>query len=146
MPDYSTCSWYNFSKVSVGSSQRPGCTLEVCTTVLRVAVSHRKREGISSCAMAPPSLLPRHIWANECRCDFNSAISILLENEQSLSSSTAHIHCKNFSLGQYKITPTLRNSSRSTCGITRMTAYSNKLFADMLCFVYKNSGCRYPGV
>ncbi len=51
--NYNTCSLYNFSSVLAGSSHNPGCTFEVCTTVLGcVAVSHLKREGISSLAIA----------------------------------------------------------------------------------------------
>ena len=38
-----------------------GCTLEVWTTVLLVAVNHRKREARSSEAIGPPALSPLQI-------------------------------------------------------------------------------------
>src|SRR5580704_2482226 len=43
------------------------------------------------------------------------------------------------------MTPTLRNSSRSTRGTTRMTAYSNKCGAGMKGLFYKDRGCSDPG-
>src|ERR1700679_3513562 len=43
------------------------------------------------------------------------------------------------------MTPTLRNSSRSTRGTTRMAAYSNKCVAGMKGLLYKDRGCRDPG-
>src|SRR5580698_8801417 len=43
------------------------------------------------------------------------------------------------------MTPTLRNSSRSTRGTTRMTAYSNKCVAGMKGLLYKDRRCSDPG-
>src|SRR5690606_41949842 len=56
----------------------------------------------------------------------NSAKSIFRHSAASRLSSPRVIHFRNFSAAQYKITPTLRNSSRSMWGTTRITAYSNK--------------------
>lgn len=42
-----------------------------------------------------------------------------------------------FSVWRNKIIPTLINSSRSTRGTTRITAYSYKYLSSMLCFFYK---------
>ena len=47
--------------------QNPGCTRDVCKIVLRCAVSHLKRLGISSCAIGPPSRAPLHIFSKACR-------------------------------------------------------------------------------
>lgn len=58
---YKTCSSNKASSLDSGSRQNPGCTREVCITVLRIAVSQRNREGGSSWAIGPLPLSPAEI-------------------------------------------------------------------------------------
>ena len=58
---YKTNCACNFVNVSIASSHNPGCTFDDCTTVLRVAVSQRKREAISRCPIGPASDVPLQI-------------------------------------------------------------------------------------
>ena len=48
---YNTCSVKILSSVVAASAHSPGCTLDVCNMVLRVAVSHRKRLAMGSWLM-----------------------------------------------------------------------------------------------
>ena len=57
----------NLLMASAGLAQKPGCTLEVCTMVLRVAVSHLKREARSSLAIGPPAVSPFDIFSKARR-------------------------------------------------------------------------------
>jgi hypothetical protein len=68
MTCYFTCCMKILFNVSSGSVQKPGWTLDVCKTVLRVAVSHRKRDAGGNAAMGLPHCrLPSQICLNELR-------------------------------------------------------------------------------
>ena len=141
---HNTNCWCNRSRVASASSQNPGCTLEVWTTVLLVAVNHRKREARSSEAIGPPALSPLQIRSILWRCSSTSWQSRSPHKALNRSLLTVNLDESYFRSLQYKITPTFRNSSRSTLGTMRMMAYSNKYFPGMLCFFYKIGRMRDP--
>ena len=109
--------------------------------VLLLDVSHLNLEAIGNSPIDPPSGLPLQILLNACNLCLSSVRSACLKNARILSSSNSNFVCKNFSPWQYRITPTFRNSSLSTLGMNRITAYSNKCFSCMLGFFH--NGCRY---
>ena len=66
--------------VSFGSIHRPGCTGDVCMTVLFVAESQRNLEAMGNVAITPPSFDPFAICINASKRCSNSLISSLSEN------------------------------------------------------------------
>ena len=118
------------SKIFKSSSwafvQKPGCTLEHCTTVLRVAVSHLNLEGKSKSEIVEPVFLPSQIAIKASRFFSSSSMSKSGFKAIILFLSIKNIPFRKRCGLQYKITPTLINSSRSTLGTTLIIAYSNK--------------------
>src|SRR5690606_41101706 len=91
---------------------------------LFTAVIQRNFSSGSICAIGPLFLLPETIFANDSKFSFNCSKSNSLQKARIFSSGIWYSkRIKRLRLLN-KINPTLMNSSRSTFGTTRMTAYS----------------------
>ena len=95
---------------------------------------------ISSLAIEPPFASPAQIQSNDWRCSSTSSQSKSVQKDLAGYYQAYTCILRSEDPCNMRITPTFRNSSRSTRGTTRMTAYSNKCFSGMLCFFYKIAG------
>ena len=95
---YNTKSACSFSNALTGSEHRPGCTLEVCSMVLRVAVSHLKRLAVSNRAIGPPSAWPVAMRSKACKYCFSCATSAFSSRHSSFFSSSWQRVCRKLSL------------------------------------------------
>lgn len=112
-------------RVCPASAQNPVWTGEVCTTVLRGAVSQRKRSPAGNTPIDPVSALPLHTSSNMHRCASISGMFTSPCNARRRCSFSSNAIWRNSWAAQYRMMPTFRNSSRSTRGTTRTMAYSN---------------------
>lgn len=135
---YKTNSLNNLLAVSSKLLESPGCGLEVCITELLMAVSHLKRSGTSIAAIGPPSFAPSAIFWKESKLSSNCTKSISEQKHCSFTTLRWYNTFINRDLLQNKMMPTFTNSSRSTLGVTRITAYSYRFLSCILSFFYKD--------
>src|SRR5690606_41088826 len=87
---YPTNVWKRWSRVVSASVHRPGCTAESWSTVLRLAVSQRKRSAGGSMPIGPPSRSPRHIFRNASNNNPSSSTSYKGQKTRNFSAGNAY--------------------------------------------------------
>lgn len=115
-PPHPTISPQTLSSIIFPSSQNPGCTSDVCTMVLRVAVSQRKRSAMGRAAMGPPVGSPEQMREKERSEASISERSAPELNARIFSMLRVYLVSRKSSSLQNNITPIFMNSPRSTRG------------------------------
>src|SRR5690606_10046985 len=131
----------NFSKRQSnsfwGSSHRPVWVWELWRMVLRFAVSHPKRSETSELPMGPEAGSPAAIDFQPLRWSISGPISTPGARLANLPGSTWNFMSRNFFRRQYRMTPILKNSPRSTLGTMRMVAYLKVCLSCIFGFFYQ---------
>jgi hypothetical protein len=116
------------------SSQSPGWVVrfELPNCAMPLTTENRR---ISNCAIGPPSLHHEQFFEKNLNC---VATAHTQNQEKTKLIFITFINKSSYKLGFfYKKNNPLRNSSRSTLGTTRITAYSYSASL-AFCFVYEN--------
>ena len=92
--------------------------------VLLEAANQRNRSAKSNFPIAPPEDSPLQINFHAFKYSFNASIFISEEKQLNLFGLIWYLTSRNFFRFEKRMTPTLKNSSRSTLGTILIMAYS----------------------
>src|SRR5690606_9471302 len=131
----------NFSKRQSnsfwGSSHRPVCVWELCRMVLRFAVNHPKRSDGSRAPIGPEPGSPAPMDFHALRWSIRVSAPTSGAKLPNLSGWIWNFMSRNFFRWQYRMTPILKNSPRSTLGTIRMIAYLKVCLSCIFGFFYQ---------